>query len=321
MKEMGLDSDFFIFNRLPSLYSARRFQEEIDRTQYKGLLISPEVFKDWLPQIESQDHRPAVLYRQGDFEFWSTHALVCNYSGPIVNSPSTFLRARDKWVTYLTWQHHSIPTPKTARASDIFSNDDSTNRSNFNYENLFTKCADVFGVPFILKKRFSSQGRGVFLIHDNIVMQQILSKETFSSHCFETTYFQSEELENPSTPVFLTRWLIQECIHECLGQDVRCFQTTHRRLAIERTNTIHFLSNLHQGGHPRATEMTSDEDTLASLIFMISGLKYAGIDFLRSKKGPLFLEINPSPGFEGIESIYSVNVADDLIKLVLRAYV
>lgn len=295
MKEIVLDCDFLILNRIPELYSARRFQEEIDRHKWKGHLISPESLKDWASQFESQSHsqnhglgkKPTVLYRQGEYNFWETQKLMEELNFPIINSPDAFLNARDKWKTYQHWKTIGIPTPETVLLSEFGFTSRLEQYKFFN---------NKFGSPFILKMRFSSQGRGVFLIDD------------FPSY---EAVFWEQSLISPE------HWLVQKAVMDSLGSDVRNFVLGDTCYSILRENKNHFLSNLHQGGRPYASTLNTLERQLCDKVKLESKLSYAGVDFLRSQQGPLFLEINASPGFKGIEEIYDVNIAEDIIRELL----
>lgn len=303
MKETVLDCDFYILNRLPELYSAKRFQAEIDRLNLNAKLISPEVLIDQATQIEARGLRPAILYRQGDYNFWPIQTALSKLSFPIINSPASFLKARDKWETARLFTANQIPSPRTLVLSslDLIGNHNSNRQQTNLYAGLFDEIQGRFKLPFILKKRFSSQGRGVFLI---------ANVEEFSKVLLDD--------ETPQ-PVALQWWIAQECITESLGQDTRVFSINERHYAIDRKNQSSFRSNLHQGGSALPTSLRRDEIALVQKIHALSGLHYSGIDFLRTKTGPQFLEINPSPGFEGIEKIYpDSNIAGALIQLLKR---
>lgn len=321
MKETLLDFDFLILNRIPTLYSARRFQSEIIRLKRRGRLISPEDLDTQLYQnkallVDRPALGPPILYRQGDYNFWPTHVRLTTLNQKIINNPPAFLKARDKWLTYQSWRDLNIPMPKTFLAIDLLP---ALKES----ESLFKILEHNLKLPFIIKKRFSSQGRGVFLINQQDDLKNILLKDADdfrSSHDLEINYFRSElvakSLAFNLNFLFMQRWLFQECIPECLGQDIRNFYIDGDNLAIERKNNDSFLSNLHQGGVAAPTKLSSTELEFCQKIHQASSLNYSGVDFLRTKRGPLFLEINPSPGFEGIEKNYSINIANKLIQLI-----
>tara|TARA_B110001454_G_scaffold219203_1_gene252112 strand:- start:24430 stop:25392 length:963 start_codon:yes stop_codon:yes gene_type:complete len=309
-KETVLDCDFVILNRIPSLYSAQRFQSEITRLNRKAKLVTPEWLIENASQFETRGLGLGVLYRQGDLNFWSTHTALAKLPFKIINSPSAFLNARDKWRTAQSWQKQNIPMPKTGVLTDYFSSVPTLNISE-----LFQTLKEKFGLPFMIKKRFSSQGHGVFLIDAESTLTELIDQDAplFSStSALELNYFKSEFDSDKAPPpiwIQLRRWIAQECIQESLGTDTRVFTIQNEQFCVTRHNTQSFKSNLHQGGQAKSTILTALEAELSYKIHQQSGLNYSGIDFLRTKTGPRFLEINPSPGFEGVETIYRENVA------------
>lgn len=317
MKETVLDCNFIILNRLPELYSARRFQAEINRLKLNAKLMSPEVFIPHASQFKTRGFCPVILYRQGEFNFWPTQHALSQLPFKIMNAPSAFFSARDKWATTLLWNAHNIPTPTTFLASSLFTEQPTT----ITAETLPTVAHALFEwaeqkltTPFILKKRFSSQGNGVFLIQTQEELLTILRQDLIAYQCaspLEHAYFTSTE------PPLLNRWLVQQTIKESLGHDVRVFVTPDSAHSIQRMNKNSFRSNLHQGGSASATPSSNEEKDLCERVHTLSKLNYSGIDFLRTKQGPLFLEINPSPGFEGIENIYpKTNIAQKILSLL-----
>jgi glutathione synthase/RimK-type ligase-like ATP-grasp enzyme len=178
--------------------------------------------------------------------------------------------------------------------------------------------------PFFLKRRHSGQGRGVFLLSSRDELYQVLKEdcESFAlAHSLEKEFFKEEvhnRFQNFSNSDFLSlgRWIFQESITESLGRDIRNFAITDKIYSIERKNEQSYLSNLHQGGKAFSTKISQEETAWINKIKEASGLQYAGIDLLRTKKGPLFIEINPSPGFQGIEAVHNVNLAGEIIKLL-----
>ncbi|MBL7555683.1 MAG: ATP-grasp domain-containing protein [Bdellovibrionaceae bacterium] len=327
MKETVLDCDFIILNRLPELYSAQRFQAEINRHNLNAKLISPEALINQAPQIETRDLRPVILYRQGEFNFWATQHALSQMPFKIINSPKKFLAARDKWSTAQAWQKNNIPTPKSLLASILleklpaYLNQEEITKI---LTDFFDLMASHLNVPFVFKKRFSSQGRGVFLIKNATDLLDVLKQDEMAFHntdSLEIEYFAQNHVQNtiPESHLWqqLTRWIAQESITESFGMDVRVFISNSSNYSVERKNQISFRSNLHQGGTASATSLSELEANYVRRVHELSGLSYSGIDFLRTSNGPVFLETNPSPGFEGIEKAYpNVNIAYDLLLLM-----
>ncbi|MBC7371763.1 MAG: RimK family alpha-L-glutamate ligase [Bdellovibrionaceae bacterium] len=152
--------------------------------------------------------------------------------------------------------------------------------------------ADV--LPLVVKDCLSSKGEGVFLCRT------------------------SEELASCLDLLNGREILFQEFIAESAGRDVRAFVIGDQIVAaIERRSAdseLEFRSNLALGGSATMTELTSVERELCLASVRLLGLDYAGVDFVRSSRGPLLLEVNPCPGFEGIEKCTGVNVAREVVQ-------
>ena len=116
------------------------------------------------------------------------------------------------------------------------------------------------------------------------------------------------------------RVLVQEFIPEASGTDIRAFVVDGKVVAAmkRRAQPGEFRSNLHQGGTAIAIKLTEAEEKTALDAARILGLKVAGVDMLPSNRGPLILEVNPSPGLEGITKTTGVNVAARIIESIER---
>ena len=113
--------------------------------------------------------------------------------------------------------------------------------------------------------------------------------------------------------------LVQEYIKEAGGADIRCFVVGNDVVAAikrQAKSSEEFRSNLHRGGKATPIEITDEEREMAINAARLIGLNVAGVDIVRSNRGPLIIEINASPGLEGIEKISRVDVAGKIIELV-----
>ncbi len=151
----------------------------------------------------------------------------------------------------------------------------------------------VGGAPLIVKVTESTQGKGVLLA------------ETFKA---------AESLINAFLDL-QANFLVQEFIKESAGNDIRCFVIGDKVVAAMKRQggEGEFRSNLHAGGTAHKVKITPQERAMAVQAAKVMGLKVAGVDLIRSNRGPLVLEVNSSPGLEGIEKITGVNVADAII--------
>ncbi|MGZ3795026.1 MAG: ATP-grasp domain-containing protein [Pseudobdellovibrionaceae bacterium] len=153
--------------------------------------------------------------------------------------------------------------------------------------------AQVKSFPVVVKDCISSQGEGVFLCKNPAELKNCLNK------------LQGREL------------LFQEFISESQGHDIRVFIVGSQVVAamerISKDPEMEFRSNLSLGGLARSTSLSKEEEELCISAVQKLGLSYAGVDFVRSHRGPLLLECNPCPGFEGIEKISGINIAQKVV--------
>lgn len=112
--------------------------------------------------------------------------------------------------------------------------------------------------------------------------------------------------------------LVQEYIKESRGADIRCFVVGGKVIASMKreANAGEFRSNLHRGGKAKLISITPEERDTAVRAAKIIGLNVAGVDILRSARGPLVIEVNSSPGLKGIESITQKDIASMIIDFV-----
>lgn len=152
--------------------------------------------------------------------------------------------------------------------------------------------------PYVLKIIQGNQGKGVYLVENFHMLMEALK-----NHPGETNY------------------IFQEFIAESKGTDKRLFVVGDQVIAgMKRTAPRgEFLSNLHAGGKGAAYEPTEQESQLAVRAVKAHGLLYAGVDILGGSRGPLVIEVNPSPGF-AIEAVTDINVVEQLVSSVLETY-
>lgn len=112
--------------------------------------------------------------------------------------------------------------------------------------------------------------------------------------------------------------IIQEFIKESKGEDIRCFVVGEKVVAAMKRQAEpgEFRANIHRGGAAKSISITSEEREIAIKAAKIMGLKMAGVDMLRSNRGPLVLEVNSSPGLEGIEAATGKDIASMIIRYI-----
>ncbi len=194
-------------------------------------------------------------------------------------------RSRDKLTSLQLLSRVGVRTPRT-----VFTN----------YSSNVDEVIDmVGGPPLIIKLLEGTQGYGVILAESHRGAKSVIE-------AFNKTR---------------TRIIVQEFIKESAGSDIRAFVIGRRVVASMRrtaTRKGEFRSNLHQGGIAEPIELTDLERKTALKAAATMGLDVAGVDMLQSNRGPLVLEVNASPGLEGIEKTTDVDVARKIIMYLER---
>jgi ribosomal protein S6--L-glutamate ligase len=152
----------------------------------------------------------------------------------------------------------------------------------------------VGGAPLIVKLMESTHGKGIVLAETDKAAEGVINA------------FRGLN----------ANFLVQEYIEESKGSDIRCFVVGDRVVAaMQRTaKEGDFRSNLHRGGTASVIKLKPEERSLALKAAKVMGLDVAGVDLIRSAHGPLVLEVNSSPGLQGIERVTGKDVADMIIE-------
>jgi ribosomal protein S6--L-glutamate ligase len=154
----------------------------------------------------------------------------------------------------------------------------------------------VGGTPVVIKLLESTQGVGVILAESRKAAEAVI--EAF------------RQLE--------ANILVQEYISEADATDIRCLVVGDRVVAAMKRvgEPGEYRSNLHRGGRAEAIELTSEIERVALEATRAVGLNIAGVDLLPSKRGPLVMEVNSSPGLEGVEEATGIDVAGEMIDFI-----
>jgi ribosomal protein S6--L-glutamate ligase len=154
----------------------------------------------------------------------------------------------------------------------------------------------VGGAPLVIKLLEGTQGIGVVLADNKKAAQSVI--EAFMG--------------------LKTHILVQEFIKETIGSDIRCFVIGDKVVAAMKRQAPEgeFRSNLHRGGTASLVRITPEERATAIRAAQTMGLNVAGIDILRSNHGPLVIEVNSSPGLEGIEATTGEDIAGRIIEFI-----
>ena len=198
----------------------------------------------------------------------------------VLNGSHAITVARDKLRALQVLAHNNVPIPKTAF---VKSGDD-----------ILPVIEALGGAPLILKVLEGTQGIGVMLADTRRVAQAIV-----------------ETLDSVNQDVIL-----QQFVGESRGRDVRAFVVGGRVVAAMRRTATgdEFRSNVHRGGTTESVKLDAAYEDAALRAARILGLHVAGVDMLESQAGPLVMEVNSSPGLEGIEAATGIDVAMAIVK-------
>jgi len=201
-----------------------------------------------------------------------------------VSSSIAISRSRDKLRSLQLLAKAGVGIPKTV-----------VSRNSADIDNLLEKLGDM---PVIIKLARGTHGNGVVLAETKKAAKSVL----------QAFYLTNEDGTNI---------LLQEFVKESAGTDIRVFVVGGRVVASMKRQSLDddFRSNLHKGGEGTIIKLTEEERKMAIRAAKAMGLNVAGVDMMRSARGPLILEVNASPGF-GIEKVTGRDVASAIIEYV-----
>lgn len=284
-----------ILSRNPGLYSTKRLVEAAQKRGHSALVIDPLkctiIIEKKNPMIVYKGRRldfvDAVIPRVGASVTFYGSAVVRQFEMMKVFSAvesQALMRSRDKLRCLQVLSRAGMGMPKT-----VFTN------YSMDIDEIIRH---VGGVPLIIKLLEGTQGLGVMLAENKNAASSII--ETFHD--------------------LKARVIAQEFISEVNGADVRAFVVDGEVIgAIKRqAKSGEFRSNLHRGASAMLIKLTSQERRTAVLAAKTIGLDIAGVDLLQSSRGPLVLEVNSSPGLQGIELATKIDIAGKIIEYVER---
>lgn len=282
-----------ILSRDETLYSTNRLVEagrekgwEIEVIDF--LKCSASIEKN-LPVVlhngQKIENVDAIIPRIGASRTFFGTAIVRQFEMAGVFALNTSLainRSRDKLRSLQILSKHNIGIPKTVFASNLSDVNDVINQ--------------VGGTPIILKILEGTQGKGVVLAETKKAAKSVL----------EAFYGLN------------VNFLVQEFIAEAGGADVRAFVVGNEVIASMKRQGAEddFRSNLHGGGEATPIKLTRAEKATAINAAKTMGLDIAGVDLLQSDRGPLIMEVNSSPGLEGIEKATGIDVAGKIMQFI-----
>lgn len=280
-----------VLSRNASLYSTRRLVEAITERGHEAVVIDhlkcDLVIEDAGPTIYYEGKAvtdvAAIIPRIGaSVTFYGT-AVVRQFEMMNVfttTASQAIVRSRDKLRSMQLLSGVGLPLPKTA-----FTNYSKEEKSLIEH---------VGGSPVIIKLLEGTQGLGVVLAETRKAAQSVI--EAFHG--------------------LKARIIVQEFIKEAKASDLRVFIIDGKVVgAMKRTGKDgEFRSNLHRGGKAELVKLSRKERTAAIKAAEAMGLAVAGVDMLQSERGPLILEVNSSPGLEGIEKATDIDIAGKIIE-------
>ena len=286
-----------ILSNGPGNYSTKRLREV---AKARGHTVRIIKYKECYASIEQNN--PVVSYRGEDLSGYDAMvpriaSYMTRYGTAIVrqmemqgvwtiSSSIAITRSRDKLRSTQLLARAGVGIPKT-----VFS------RNSTDIDDLLEKLG---GTPVIIKLARGTHGNGVVLAETIKAAKSVM---------------QAFYLSNSDG----TNVLLQEFIKESAGTDIRAFVVGSQVVASMKRQSLDddFRSNLHKGGEGTAIKLTPDEQKMCVKAAKAMGLVVAGVDFMRSSRGALVLEVNASPGF-GIEKVTGRNVAGRIIDYINR---
>lgn len=284
-----------ILSNGPGNYSTKRLKEV---ALQRGHTVQIVKYRDCYASIEQ--NKPSVSYKGEDLSQFDAiipriASNMTRYGTAIVrqlemqgvytlSSSIAINRSRDKLRSMQLLAKAGVGIPKT-----VFS------RNSTDIDDLIEK---IGGTPVIIKLARGTHGNGVVLAETKKAAKSVL----------QAFYLTNEDGTNV---------LLQEFVKESAGVDIRVFVVGSRVIASMKRQSLDddFRSNLHKGGEGVVIKLTDEERKMAIKAAKAMGLNVAGVDMMRSERGPLILEVNASPGF-GIEKITGRDVATPIIEYV-----
>lgn len=282
----------------PQLYSNRRIMEAGEMRGHEMHFLN---IKECYMKLDATN--PEIHYRGGrvlnDFDaiiprirpsitFYGC-ALTRQFEALKVftlNSAAAITQSRDKLFSLQLLLNHGVDIPTTGFANSPLDTNDLIQM--------------VGGSPLIVKLLEGTQGKGVVLAETKKAAESVINA------------FKSLN----------ANILVQEFIKEANGKDLRLFVVDGKVVAAMQREAAagEFRANIHMGGTASVVKVTSEEKKIAIRAAKAMDLKVAGVDIIRSSKGPLLLEVNSSPGLEGIEGATHKDIAGEMIKAIEKNF-
>ena len=208
-----------------------------------------------------------------------------NQGVKVINSSQAIGQSRDKMRSLQVLAKAGVRVPKTVLTRST--------------RGLKAAAARVGGTPVVMKVLEGTQGLGVMLLDSPIAMNSV----------FETLLGMEQDV------------IVQQFLSEKAGRDYRVFVIGNRVVAAMMRTAPEgdFRTNIHRGGEGHLVKLPKNYERVALRACKVLGLQIAGVDLMESRRGPIVIEVNSSPGFEGIERTTGLNIAAAVIRYVKLA--
>lgn len=275
-------------------YSTKRLVEEAEKHGHDVTVIK---YKNCY--ISLDEKHPDVFYRGQKLDTFD--AILPRISNSMTRYGCAIVRQFEMQGTWTTSSSIAITRARDKlRAAQILAKAGIESPRTFVSRNTtdIDALVDHIGTPMIIKLATGTHGNGVVLADTKKAAKSAL----------QAFYLYNEDGTNI---------LLQEYIKESAGTDIRAFVVGSKVIASMQRQSLDddFRSNLHKGGEGKAIKLTDEEKKVAIRAAKAMGLHIAGVDLMRSVRGPLILEVNASPGF-GIERVTGRNVAGPIIEYI-----
>jgi ribosomal protein S6--L-glutamate ligase len=284
-----------ILSRNPSLYSTSHLVTAAEQRGVDVQVIDPMTCNLVMGRNEPRIYHQGEYLRDVDAVIPRIGTSITTYGLAVVNhfdmmgvavvNPSAAIfRARDKLRSMQLLSRMDVDIPRTYICRHP--------------EELRHAVQYCGGFPIILKLQQGTQGVGVMIADSHSSCESILD-----------TFFGMGQVI-----------LIQEFIKESRGKDIRAFVVGDKVVAAMRREAKmgEFRSNIHRGGTGRPIQLNEEQEAIAIRAADAHGLQVAGVDMLLGKEGPKVIEVNASPGFEGLEKTTETDIAGEIIDFTVR---
>lgn len=282
-----------ILSQNAHLYSTARLVQAAEKRNHQVVVVDP-----LLCYMDITSHRPTVNYRSRKLD--DIDAVIPRIGASITFYATAVLRQFEMMGVYCLNESVAISRSRDKlRALQILARK-GIGMPVTGFAHSTKMSADLIklvgGAPLVIKLLEGTQGKGVVLAETQAAAESVIDAFRDLDEYF----------------------LVQEFIKEAQGSDIRCFVIGNKVVAamMRKAKPGEFRSNLHRGGTAVEVKLTPEERKTATRAAGSMGLNVSGVDIIRSKHGPLVIEVNSSPGLEGIEKATNVDVAESIIQYI-----